>query len=175
MEGRLALIEDRLAKVEKVYGNGTIRVEDLVNRLNDIEGRLSVFEERDIYVGELLDELNARFSVIEDLFYKSLPKYRSDKTPSVSWESSVLSSYAKAYGYWYRGDYLRAIDSFQEFLSISKDKFLNLEAYFLIADSYYRIGDKNKACEYIAKLKNSEYNLFREAIKDLEERVKCER
>ena len=175
IEGRLAIVEERLAKVEKGYGNGTISMEDLANRLRDVEGRLSVLEERSIYNGELLDELNARFSVIENLVYKSLPKYRSDKTPGVGWESPVLSSYARAYGYWYRGDYSKAISSFQEFLSISKDKFLNLEAYFLLADSYYRIGDKNKACEYIDKLKNSEYNLFREAIKDLEERLKCER
>jgi TolA-binding protein len=183
IDTKVRVIEDRLTLLEKRLDNLEKRVTSMENstdsglemRLSDIESKLMVIEERVIYNETLLDELTARISVVEDLVYKVLPKYSEERAPSVVWDSQVLSKYAKAYSSWYKGDYKDAVARFKEFLSISNDRFLNLQSYILIADSLYKLGDKEGACEFVEKLKSSSYNFLKETVDSLEEKIGCKK
>ncbi|MEO0278970.1 MAG: tetratricopeptide repeat protein, partial [candidate division WOR-3 bacterium] len=144
IDKRLNAIEARLTKLE----NSTLNEEWVKSKFETLESKISVLEESSIYLEEVTDETLSRIKLVEDLVYGEIPKFKYDRA-EVSWKSSLIEDYARAYSYWWRGNYREAVEAFKSFVNKYDDKFLTLQAYLLISDSLIKLSRSDEACKFL--------------------------
>lgn len=116
----------------------------LSRRVLELEKRMDTLEQRQRLQNEMLNDIMAKMDYLE----KSLLRMEASRGKSLAerMNSPEGRDFTKAYMAWYVGDYKEAVGLLAAFIAKYKDLMLTQQARMLLADSYWRMGKKNKAC-----------------------------